>query len=621
MDAMELSLDGLSLDLDQVSSPLSPLATGTCAHDVAAQRQAGAAMAACFRSLTNDCLVSIFRYLRPWPDLASASQVCRRFAQLLARHRSLWAHLEVTGGGSHRHHGALLPVNDRVIVALARRAGPALRRITVRGCAALSVGGVAETLTQGGAAAVSAVELADCPGLGVAAVVSRLAAACGGLRSLSMSGFRARPSAGESEETCDGVPTAEVAQPLCQLTHCRLEDCYLSGVEELAATLRQLGPQLQHLEIVVAGVAAREDRSVAAHLVDVVAASPAVEQLRVLQLGELTSRSAQWTDSLSLSMMEDSMDSGRGSITHPSGNSGGIGMLLMHDGVASTPDSCVEALFRRCSSGSLETLELAGFRGLVGSALEHAPRSLQELSMRGCSGLTSLPLPSCKSLTTISLEGCSALADAAIISVGRQCPTLTELNVEGCEQLSDSAMEAAVAAGGFRHLKRLNLRGCQQLTSTTLASVAHASCGQLVHVAAGLDRMSVLSLNMPSVESSYAGVEDDAWRWLAPVDNEGVVMLATTCSLAFLGAPLYAGGIAKQHSQCPVQTYRDVASPVPPYSMELETGSVPLPVVWWSSESLVALVSVRSIRWLPTRCHLSRLSRWLLARSACHFLI
>ena len=107
---MELSLDGLSLDTEEVS----------LAEAAAAELQRSSAT---LLSLTHDCILCICRHLRPWPDISALSLTCRKFARV-ATHCVLWSELVLSDSMSKRQR-----ITDATIVALARRAGHALQVI------------------------------------------------------------------------------------------------------------------------------------------------------------------------------------------------------------------------------------------------------------------------------------------------------------------------------------------------------------------------------------------------------------------------------------------------------------------------------------------------------------
>ena len=211
---------------------------------------------------------------------------------------------------------------------------------------------------------------------------------------------------------------------------------------------------------------------------------------------------------------------------------------LVRSGVSAASDESILSLFRSCSAGALTALELSGFRGLLGQVFEYTPSgSLAQLSLRGCSGLVSLPLPTCPALTSLDLAECCGLTDSVLIAIGARCPALVELNLESCENFCDAAINDAIEAGGFRCLVRVNTRGCPLITSVGLIAIMIAGNGQLQELAVGFDRAAVQSLNLPTDlplprdDSAISSV----WRWIAPVDTDGVATLTSGCSLAVLG--------------------------------------------------------------------------------------
>ena len=464
----------------------------------------------------DDCLLQIFRCLPPWPHLVAAAQVCRKFRRVILRARGLWAHLVLAADDCLG--GSPCAPTDGLLEFLARRAGPALQSLTVRGCDGLTPAGLGAVAAHCGAGQLATVELSDCSWVGLEPLLGLLA--CPGLRHLAVSGCRGP------------APSGTPPQPPSRLTHLKLDDTRLS-VPELQYLLQQLCPALEHLEIFSA------PKAVAGALVDVVAAAE-VGQLRVLQLGETAGRSGHWAES---SMMTDSSLDAFGSMTAALDEGG-----LLRGALSAVDDRAVHGLLQRCSAGAhvLTFLELAGFHGLTGSALEALPTSVTQLSLRGCSGLSSLPLPRCTGLLALDLADCCGLTDSALITVGRQCPQLVELNCEGCEQLTDAAVAGAVEAGGFQCLQRLNARGCPAVTSAGVSSWACAAPRpRLAHLVVGFDSGSVRSLNLPppvgapmpadGIGASGGAEDNQVWRWLAPFDDAGLAALSG-CPLAVLDA-------------------------------------------------------------------------------------
>jgi hypothetical protein len=450
---------------------------------------------------------------------------------------------------------------DGVLESLARRAGRALRRLTIRGCENLTSAGlnaVVAQCAQHPGACLTTIELGDCSWVGVRDLLDVLTG-CRGLLHLSATGCRGR-----------GVPTAG-QHPSSRLTHLKLDDVQFTAAE--LQVLLQRCPDLEHLQIFSV------PRAAGRQLVEVVAAAP-LGNLHTLQLGDSLSRAGHWTDSSV--MMESSLDGigEAGSADDVSGEG------VLDSALSTVNDTMVQALLERCVAGNVSTrssvsaltvVEFSGFRGLHGSALCAIPETVSQLSLRGCSSLGSLDLPVCSNLLALDLEECCVLTDSALIHIGRQCPRLIELNVQGCEQLTDAAISASVEAGGFQNLQRLNTRDCPSITSAGLSSWAHAGLcqsgtgiGYLTHLAVGYDSDSVHSLNLPppataqsntilseahtpnsldvSSNTSNTGpveqsqgpaVADEAaaavWRWLAPIDDKGLASLASVSPLKVLG--------------------------------------------------------------------------------------
>ena len=489
---MDLSLDGLSLD-----------------GQLPVERASGAELSC----LTDDCLVTIFRSLPAWPDLAVASLVCRKFARIVSRHRGLWSRLELCG--DHRRTGQAQPVvSDSVVAALARRAGPALESLSVRGCDRVTGVGLRAVVAHCGGRKLASIELSDCLGLCFCGVITLLSAT--NVQHLVLGGLHA---ATEPELTASESPT----QNFRSLTNIKLDDCHFTA-DELASALQQC-PRLQHLEIMA------PPKEIAAQLAHVVAASTIAAQLHTLQLGKPMTR--QWTESIS--MADESMQA-EGSATMSQSFDGAEANQFRDDALAAS-DASIKHLFQRCSSGLLTSLELSGFCGLVGSSLEYAPcASLVQLSLRGCSGLVSLPLPECPALTSLDLEECCGLMDSTLIMIGVRCPALVELNLESCEHFCDAVINSAIEAGGFRCLLRINTMGCPLISSGGIVAMAHAGNGRLQQLAVGFDRAAVRSLNVPAAVS----LPDDesmraVWRWLAPMDTTGLSTVIHVCPLTALG--------------------------------------------------------------------------------------
>ncbi len=511
--------------------------------------------------------------------------VCRKFRRILTRGRSLWSNL-VVAADDHLC-GKPYAVVDGVLESLARRAGRALRQLTIRGCEQLTSAGlnaVVAQCSQHPSACLTTIELSDCTWVGMRDLLDVLTG-CRGLLHLSATGCRGR-----------GEPTAGGYQP-SRLTHLKLDDARFTGAELHA--LLQRCPDLEHLQIFSV------PRAAGRQLVQVVAAaSPG--NLHTLQLGDAISRVGHWTDSSSV-MMESSLDTSIDPDNVP-------GEGVLDSALSTVNDTAVQALLEQCAPRSvsaqsptsvLTVLEFSGFSGLHGSALAAIPTTVCQLSLRGCSSLGSLDLPLCSRLLALDLEECCALTDSALIHIGRQCPRLIELNVQGCEQLTDVAISASVEAGGFQNLQRLNTRGCPSITSTGLSSLARAGLGQsatgigyLTHLAVGYDSDSVHSLNLPpaaqpnptlleahapnSMDISSSNTEvtspveqdqsptvaDEAaagvWRWLAPIDDQGLAALALISPLQVLGnhstSPLscHPHRVSFFSATASLQTYRAV---------------------------------------------------------------
>lgn len=489
--------------------------------------------------------------------------VCTKFRKVLTRGRSLWSNLVVAG--NDRLCGRPYTIGDRVLESLARRAGRALRHLTIRGCEEVTSAGLQTVIARCGqhpSACLTTIELSDCAWVGFRDLLDVLTR-CHGLLHLSATGCRGR-----------AVAEAAGQQPSSKLTHLKLDDAGLTAAE--LHVLLQRCPCLEHLQIFSA------PKAVARQLVEVVT-SAALGNLHTLQLGDTLSRVGHWTESGS-AIMDSSFDgAGFGAASADANNVAGEGVL--GSALSAVDDTVVQALLERCTKGSgatqssasvLTVVELSGFRGLRGSALSAIPTSIAQLSLRGCSSLESLDLPVCSSLLALDLEDCFDLTDSALIHIGRKCPQLIELNVQSCEQLTDSAIAASVEAGGFRFLQRLNTRGCPSITSAGLSSWARAGLcqsttdiGYLTHLAVGYDSDTVHSLNLPpaatqanpilsevrapdssdvssrstSITSPFGQdspsvvdeTETGIWRWLAPLDDRGLAELSAISPLKVLG--------------------------------------------------------------------------------------
>ena len=474
---------------------------------------------------------------------------------------------------------------DGVLESLARRAGRALRRLTIRGCENVTSAGLNAVIAQCArhpGACLTTIELSDCSWVSARDLLDVLTG-CRGLLHLSATGCRGR-----------GVPAAG-HHSSSRLTHLKLDDAHFTAAE-LQVLLQQC-PYLEHLQIFSV------PRAAGRQLVEVVAAA-SLGKLHTLQLGDALSRAGHWTDSSV--MMESSLD-GIGVETGSGDDVSGEGVL---DSALSTAnDTMVQALLERCAAGSVSTrssvsaltvVEFSGFSGLHGSALCAIPATVSQLSLRGCSSLGSLDLPVCSNLLALNLEECCVLTDSALIHIGRQCPRLIELNVQGCEQLTDAAISASVGAGGFQNLQRLNIRNCPSITSAGLSSWAHAGLcqsgtgiGYLTHLAVGYDSDSVHSLNLPPPAAAQSNpilseahtpnsldipsntsitipveqgqgpaAADEAaaavWRWLAPIDDKGIASLASVSPLKVLGN-LSTRSVDLHNSQC-VMFFNSAAS-------------------------------------------------------------
>ena len=489
--------------------------------------------------------------------------VCRKFRQIVTRRRALWANVALAA--DDRVFGRPCAIVDGILESLANRAGPALRQLTIRGCDELTACGLNAVIAQQCETAegkLANVELSDCAWVGLQVLLDLLAG-CSSLLHLAISGC-----GGPTAAPCAPGATAQHPHPSSRsrLTHLKLDDAQYTAPE--LHVLLQRCPLLEHLQIFA------PPRSMAGRLVEVVISASIAPQLQTLQLGDTAYRAAHWTES---SMMEGSLDTsamaafGAGSASasasataNTDGDMDG-GHGLLGGALTIVDDTMVQGLLQRCvsttgSNSVLTVLELSGFRGLNGPALSAIPSSIVQLSLRGCSSLESLPLPLCGNMLALDLEECCALTDSTLIAVGRQCPQLVELNVEGCEQLTDGAIYGSVEAGGFQGLKIINIRGCPLVTSAGLFMLAQAGAaqsrtigmGQLTHVVVGFDSGSVRSLNLPLppqaisaapplsnfVTGQGQGLTEATaavWRWLAPIDDDGLASLASISPLTVLG--------------------------------------------------------------------------------------
>ena len=178
--------------------------------------------------ISDDCILQVFRFLPPWPDLAMAALVCQKFYRVSLR-PILWADLHLAGKRA--------PVNDQLLTSLCARSGAALQRLAVQS---------SEITATGLAAATShcprlvAVEICDGRSLAWPSLLE-LVARCPQLRQLSASGcarHRGDPGGG-------AALSGEMAESMLEL--CRLDDCEISDLA--LAGLLQICPHLQHLHV------------------------------------------------------------------------------------------------------------------------------------------------------------------------------------------------------------------------------------------------------------------------------------------------------------------------------------------------------------------------------------
>jgi hypothetical protein len=507
--------------------------------------------------------------------------VCRKFRRIITRSRALWSNLTVAG--DDRLCGKPCVIVDGILESLVRRAGPALRQLAVRGCEDLTSAGlnavIAQCDQQPGGGSLTTIELSDCAWVGLGDLLDLLTG-CRSLLQLAVSGCRGT-----------GPPTAG-QQPESGLTHLKVDDARFTAAE--LHLLLQRCPRLEHLQIFAAPRTAAGQLVE----VVTTASLGKLHTLQLGDAASRPGHWTESSSVLMESSFDGGVIGTSSADAGDMDGDGLLGGALatVDDAMVQallercqcTAVTVTGSTDRTTTTTSaLKVLELSGFRGLHGSALSAIPASVVQLSLRGCSSLQSLGLPVCSNLLALDLEECCALTDSALIHIGRQCPQLLELNVEGCEQLNDAAISASVEAGGFRNLQRLNTRGCPSITSAGLSDWASAGLsqsttdladiGHLTYLVLGYDSGSVHSLNLPptvaatnlsavpdwfdsststsnnasntSPVSQASGGADQGlgsttdeveaaaavWRWLAPIDDEGLAELASISPLEVLG--------------------------------------------------------------------------------------
>jgi hypothetical protein len=450
--------------------------------------------------LPDDCILQIFRFLEPWPDIATAALTCRKFYRVSSR-PVLWSDMKLANKENR------FVVTDSILALLSARAGTGLRRLAIQSSDITNVG---LTVAVAQCPSLTTIELRDCTSI-PPSLLAVLIERCHRLVNFSVSGCALEH--GGLEERGAIQQKSESGSSSLQVV--RLDDCDLS--DQQLARILSMSPHLHQLHICGAATP-----SLGPELAQIIASCPAAPVLQMLHLGNVAPKGAHWSES----MMWGS-DSGQADMM------GSSDIILSAFGVEAIRDDQAQVFLQACAR--LVELELAGFRSLQGPALESLPASLQNLSLRNCSGVTSLPLHRCSSLLFINLEQCYSLTDSALSAVASYCPELIELNCEACEQVSNQAILAAVESGGFRQLQRLNLRGCSNISAPAIHALAGA-CQNLACLVLGLAQGTLDSfMNSSSIDA----VASETWlsdidRWLAPITDADISTLVQACPISFL---------------------------------------------------------------------------------------
>ena len=423
-----------------------------------------------FGMLPDDCVLSIFAHLPPFPTLFMLTRVSKLFRRV-AHDARLWREVRVVSPRSRDH--ALL------VHAIATRA-PELALLSLSGCDGLTQATLSSVAGQ--CPLLGSLELSACPGLQLADVVSTVLA-LPSLQELAIC-------------SCGAGAGTEPPPAVSALRALQFQDCHASA-EAIGAVLRAC-PQLQHLAVV-----GRARARLGPSLLQTLAECSAAKHLQTLRLGVDEAASLKQHSSMS-------------------GGDAGPAIFI---GLETVSDEQLSGLLAACSG--LRSLELCGLRSVRGDGLAAASTSLARVAIRGCSSLEGLPLPKMPLLESLEVQHCYSLNDSSIVETIAAAPLLSELSLEGCELVGGGVLTEVARRGSMGRLRALNLRGCVALDDAQLTALV-AVCPDLSALSMGLDtnEMSFAMDESGSFAADLAG--------LCAVSDAGVESLTRSCPIVDL---------------------------------------------------------------------------------------